>query len=323
MDIEYLLALQDLRETIGNGITSVMVFLSHFAVNYLLIFPVLIYWCIDKKKGLYALVSAGINICLNSVIKLTACVYRPWIKDARIIPAEKALKESTGYSFPSGHATTATSLYGGMAVGYGKKYKWLAAILILLLVITGFSRNYLGVHTPQDVVIGHLLGIAGLFGIYMLFKFLDKHPEKEDIFLIIGIAFGIGALLYISFKSYPIDYDAEGTLLVDPVKMKIDGYKDIGMFLAMCIGRFIENHFIKFSSAGLNLKGILLSVAGLVPLIIIAKVLPSILIKLLGDTVGPMSGQMLIALYIIAGWPIIIKLVCGKNKESIAKETLG
>ena len=32
--------------------------------------------------------------------------------------------------------------------------KLVSVILVLLILVTGFSRNYLGVHTPQDVIVG-------------------------------------------------------------------------------------------------------------------------------------------------------------------------
>lgn len=64
----------------------------------------IVYWAVNKKTGTWILLNfAGANL-LNGFLKLTACVYRPWIKDARIIPAGDAITTATGYSFPSGHS---------------------------------------------------------------------------------------------------------------------------------------------------------------------------------------------------------------------------
>ncbi len=67
------------------------------------------------------------------------------------------LDDATGYSFPSGHSTVA-----GTLAGYSyfsnlviKQAKW---IIIILAILTGISRLYLGVHYVSDVLAGLLLG---------------------------------------------------------------------------------------------------------------------------------------------------------------------
>lgn len=71
----------------------------------------IIYWSYDKKLGEYLLVSLSFSRLANSFAKLTACVYRPWMSDPNVHPYEKAVESATGYSFPSGHITSATILF--------------------------------------------------------------------------------------------------------------------------------------------------------------------------------------------------------------------
>ena len=97
--------------------------LAYFSsISYVvLIFTALIYWCVHKETGTYLLMGWSGNRVVNGVIKVAGCVYRPWIRDARVAPEANALATATGYSFPSGHSMNGASLFGGMAIRKGIK----------------------------------------------------------------------------------------------------------------------------------------------------------------------------------------------------------
>ena len=305
MDIEYLLWLQNFRNAINDALTPFMEWISHFAIAYLIVVPVFVYWCISKRKGLYIFASTVLSIGVNAVTKLTACVYRPWIKDIRVIPAGDAMTEATGYSFPSGHVATCAPIYGGLAYAFRKR--WLTCLCVFLTLLTAFSRNYLGVHTPQDVLVALMIGTGCLYAVHRLFAYLDRHPEREDLFLFFGFAFGISALFYITYKQYPTEY-VNGELLVNPHRMMKDGYKDIGMFVAFCVSRFLEKRFIRFKETGLNAKGIALSLTGIVLLFLISRYFPTLLEPYLETNICAMVTQMSVAFFIVFLWPFVINL---------------
>ena len=314
MDISYLLFLQDFRVSIHDALTPLLENLSLFAVTYLIFIPVFIYWCVDKRKGLYTLASYAVSVMLTAVLKLTACVYRPWIRDARIVPAGNAIHTATGYSFPSGHTTTATPIYGGMAIGFWdkKSTRWLSILCVLLILLTAFSRNYLGVHTPQDVAVGLLLGVASLALVRWIFRYIEKYPERENWFLLGGFVLCVLSLIYIVYKPYPMDY-IDGKLVVDPQKMMNDGFKDIAALAAFCVGRFIEKRWIHFKATGLHLKGVVWSLAGLVPLYFIFFRLKDPFIAWMGPHWGRAGFESLAILYIVALYPWVLKRFCNKQ----------
>ena len=311
MDIQYLLWLQDFRHSINDAWTPFMEFVSMFATTYLILLPVYIYWNRDKKAGLYTLVSYYFCMVFTPVIKLTACVYRPWIRDSRIVPAGDAITTATGYSFPSGHTSTAGPLAGGMAVYYWKekRTRWLSVVLVGYVFLTGFSRNYLGVHTPQDVFVAICISVLSLIMTSKLFAYLDMNPDKENLFLICGFLFCCAALVYITFKPYPMELNAEGKLIVDPQKMMNDGYGDLGKMMGFIIARYVEKTWIRFEHLKKGWQSVLICLVGLVIMVLLKRTVSPMMIRWLGSNWGKLAFSIIYAFYYIALFPLILKMI--------------
>ena len=308
MDIEYLLFLQRFRESINDSLTPFMEGISLFAVTYLIMIPVFVYWVVSKRKGLYTLVSYYLCCGFNAIVKLTVCAYRPWIRDARVHPAGDAITTATGYSFPSGHTVTAGPIYGGLAVVSWSWKKFVSVILGIFLLLTAFSRNYLGVHTPQDVFVGICECVFWLIIVAKIFTYLDEHPEKENLLLLICFIVGWLGIAYITFKPYPMDY-VDGKLLVDPQKMMNDGYGDICLLIVFPVARYIEKRWIGFQAPGLKGAGLAAGIVGLIPLFLMIKFMRPALDGVLGTHWGHFANTFIIVLYCIALWPLVIKAV--------------
>ena len=84
------------------------------------------------------------------------------------------LIEISGYSFPSGHTTAATTMYLTLAIialsNMNKLNKYFVfSIAALGIIIIGTSRIYLGVHYPTDVMAGICIGISIVSIVYSLY----------------------------------------------------------------------------------------------------------------------------------------------------------
>ena len=160
-------------QSIQNPVLSFVAnLLSFFGEETILIVIAIIFlYGIDKKKAFAFITSMVYAIIGTNILKAIFRKPRPFIVHKDLIPDR--VETAGGYSFPSGHTTTATSFYISFAKTIGSKKLLIIAFLLSLLV--GISRNYLLVHWPVDVLVGYILGssVALLFTPYLLKKYDD------------------------------------------------------------------------------------------------------------------------------------------------------
>ncbi|MBQ7169267.1 MAG: phosphatase PAP2 family protein [Synergistaceae bacterium] len=305
MDIEYLLWLQNFREASGDFLTPFVRATNDFTIGTMLLIPVFVYWCLNKRSGMFMLLSLNIGMFLDNMLKMTFCVYRPFMIDERITP----LKRARGYSFPSGHAVMSSSIFGGIA--YMTKARIITLLCAVEIAFVAFSRNYSGVHTPQDVIAGIILGLATMWAVSRMMS----RPERENMFMLLGILAVIAGLSYVSLKSYPSDMGRDGKLIVDYVSKINEPYIYGGILTAIIAGRLVERRFIRFKPAGLNVKGIAVSCAGLGLYYALYFTLKDYCIGLLTPLVTEWGGTFVHAFvsvfFAVAVWPFVIKIFCG------------
>ena len=248
MDISILLGLQEFRNGDGGflaGFLSKMTFLGE--LDSALVIMAILYWCVSKELGTYLMMGWSGNRLVNGVLKVTVCAYRPWIRDARILPYGNSITTATGYSFPSGHTMNGATVFGGCAMRKELPVV-LRVVLGILVCLVAFSRIYLGVHTPQDVLVGTAAGLLMMWLTLHLMRWSAAHPEKDLLVACVGVGLGIAVALYAALKPYPADYDAEGKLIVDGAKMANDTFKGVGYCVAFLVGWILERRFVKFST---------------------------------------------------------------------------
>ena len=263
MDIQILLILQQFRDATGGFLNGFFTFITNIAVDYYIALPaMIIFWAVDKKKGGRVLLTWGTALCMNALLKTMFCVYRPWIRSDKITPLPEAQAGASGYSFPSGHSSSAGGFYGGLFAVY-RKYKGICIFAVVMIVLTMFSRIYVGVHTPQDVVVGGLIGVVAAILIDKVVNYIDANPERDWVVVLVATVGVVALLCYIYFKKYPMDY-VDGQLLVDPSKMTINGFIDPGRFYGIVLGWFIERRLVKFEITGSVYQKVLKCLVGAV-----------------------------------------------------------
>lgn len=315
-DLQYLLFLQNLREASGGVFDEFFNALSKFAVDILPFLPYIIYWCVNKRLGYRFIATTWIGEVLNGVIKLTVCAYRPWIRSDQIVPAGDSKTAATGYSFPSGHTLAATMHYGNTAVWQWNKRRWISILCGVLILLTGFSRNFLGVHTPQDVAVGMTEGVVLIIIIGIIEKRVHGNDKVLDILTLVGILATVGVILYISFKPYPMDY-VDGQLLVDPQKMMNDSFKACGGFLGFLIGSYIERHFIRYEIPEGSSALPIMACVGFALMIAFKQLLaPATIVPLMGGHWGNMAARFLMVMFAIVIWPLVIRKTCSKKNTT-------
>lgn len=81
------------------------------------------------------------------------------------------------YSFPSGHTSICFATATSVSLLYPKWY--VIAPMFTWATMVGYSRMYLGVHYPSDVLVGAIVGSGSAIGTHYLFKYMKNNLTKK------------------------------------------------------------------------------------------------------------------------------------------------
>lgn len=228
-NMEFLYFLQSIRNPVFDFLFDLVTKLGEETV--FLAVAIFFFWCVNKREGFYILITGLFGTVINQGLKMACRIERPWILDPNFQIIESARAEATGYSFPSGHTQNIAGTFG--SIGRFSSKLWVRITSIVIIVLVAFSRMYLGVHTPYDVVVS--LGIATLL-VFILHPFFANEERFERSFpWIVGIAtiFALGLLIYVNLL--PSSIDGVEQIYIDSYALNIESARKNAATLFGCM----------------------------------------------------------------------------------------
>ena len=196
-ELTFLEALQGIHNSILNPLMVFITSLGNAGLIWILATVVLLF----PKKTRPCGIAMGISLLLglifgNGILKNVIARTRPcWNTDGSYtlggVPISALLQDSvvsllgklpTDYSWPSGH--TLSSVECALVVFYHNRKPW-GIVAIVLAVLIAFSRLYIGVHWPTDILGGALLGFATASAAIaitkLIFKKIAARKQANDV----------------------------------------------------------------------------------------------------------------------------------------------
>ncbi len=266
-----------------------------------LVIALIVFWCVDKYRGYYLLGVGLFGTLANQFLKITCRVLRPWDLGEDFTALEAAKADAGGYSFPSGHSQTAVGTFGGIAAT--TRRRWIAALCIAAAVLVPFSRMYVGVHTPADVLVGSAMALVMVFGFKPLMLGKSKHKWIPAVFV-------ATFLLSVGFLVYVENWDFPENLKQDNYESAVkNAYTLFGCLAGVLVVWFVDEKWLHFEVKACWWGQLLKIALGLVIVLAVKEGLRGPLEMLFGHKMIARAVRYFL-IVIVAGilWPLSFRL---------------
>ena len=218
-------------------------------ISFLFVLP-LLFWCVDYKLGMRVAVFCSLSAFCNFSLKDFFAQPRPFNLDPSVV-----ITTARGYGLPSGHAQGSIVLWGSIAAWVKKRWFWVVTTTVVILI--GFSRVYLGVHFPTDVLAGWAVGIV-LLGLYCTLQ-----PKIES--WISGKTPGVQLLLLLAVLL--------GLMLLHFNRIVV---YQLGLLLGIGVGALVKVRCLSFTVSGTSWKSPVRYLVGIVIMLILFGLVRSV-----------------------------------------------
>lgn len=292
--MEFLYLLEKIRMP---GLNEFMLLITRLGEETaFLVVAMIIFWCVDKRHGYYLLSVGFVGTITNQFMKLLFRIPRPWVLDSNFTILEQAREAATGYSFPSGHSQSAVGTFG--AIGAITKKKWLRICCVAIAVLVPFSRMYIGVHTPKDVLVA--AATAVLLIVILRPVIYNNNGKHIPVLLAVMTVVSAGYLAYVELYPFPADIDPHN--LESGLK---NAYTLFGSLIGLIVVYFTDEKKLNFSTDAIWWAQVLKVICGLLLVLAVKEGLRSPLEALLADKLIARAVRYFL-IVIMAGivWPL-------------------
>lgn len=287
-------------ESIRNPVLDkIMLLITHLGEEIaFLAIAIIFFWCIDKRKGYYIMSVGFFGTIINQFLKMSFRIDRPFELHKDFHAVEGALEEATGFSFPSGHTQSSVGTFGSIARSC--KDKIIRALCIVFAVLVPISRMYLGVHTPQDVLVSLLFAVSLIFLLYPFTVGKQKkfYPAVIGLMILLSVAY----LIFVMTFSFPSDVNAERLL-----SGKESAFTLIGCLCGLIVVYILDEKWIHFPVNAVWWAQIMKVVIGLGLVLVVKSGMKGFLNGVFGDFAGRAVRYFLVVLVAGILWPLTFK----------------
>ena len=174
--LDFIRAVQSIASPALTAVVKAITFLGN--PEFCIVLILVLAWCNNEKKAFRLSLLLGLSTGLNYVVKDALKVPRPYEVDSSVM-----LMTESDFATPSGHAQNSAILWPFLMKNINalqkKKFNALKLIIAFALpLLIGFSRVYLGVHYPSDVLAGWAIGFLFVLCEFVLGVRIAKAFEK-------------------------------------------------------------------------------------------------------------------------------------------------
>ena len=164
---------ENIRNPFLDKIMPAVTSLGSAGIVWIVIGIVMLFFNRYRKAGVSVLVSLLFSLLIcNMIIKPLVARIRPFDINTAVT---LIITKPTDYSFPSGHTSAAFAATVAVLLG---RHKRVGTVMLVLALVLAFSRLYLYVHYPTDVLCGMIIGtVCGVLG-YSAVKFISDKRSR-------------------------------------------------------------------------------------------------------------------------------------------------